>query len=150
MIKRRRLLLGGLGIAVVAGIGALGVGRVVTESEIASAVRRRLSFLHLEEEGLHAFAKDQIATLLAKRPSWKRLKSRLRTTFAKPVVVNYGGANDTRTRRQRTEDYLATLYLLSSDFFVKGADVSRTVQYVNLYDPIRACSSPFARPPGQI
>jgi hypothetical protein len=146
MIKRRRFLLGGLAIVAVAGVGALGVG-YVTESQIASAVRRRLGYLHLDEAGLHSFAKDQIGTLLAKRPTWKRLKTRLRSTLSKPVVVHYGGANDTRTRRERIEDNLATIYLLSSDFFVHGADESRTIQYVNLYDPMRACGNPFARPP---
>jgi hypothetical protein len=146
MIKRRRFLLGGLAIVAVAGVGALGAG-YVTESQIASAVRRRLGYLHLDEAGLHSFAKDQIGTLLAKRPTWKRLKTRLRSSLSKPVVVHYGGANDTRTRRERIEDNLATIYLLSSDFFVHGADESRTIQYVNLYDPMRACGNPFARPP---
>jgi hypothetical protein len=147
MIKRRRFLLVGSAIVAVAGLGALGLGRIVTESEIASAVRRRLSFLHLDEAGLHSFARDQIGTLLAKRPTWKRVQTRLRSALLKPVVVHYGGSNDTRTRRERIEDNLATVYLLSSDFFVHGADESRTVQYVNLYDPMRACGNPFARPP---
>jgi hypothetical protein len=146
MIRRRRFLLGGLGIVVLAGVGLVG-GGYVTESEIASAVRRRLSSLKLDDAGLHAFAKDQIGTLLAKRPTWNRLKSRLRAALAKPMAAQYGGTNDRRSKRERIEDNLATVFLLSSDFFVKGADESRTVQYVALYDPMRACGNPFARPP---
>ena len=146
MIKRRRFLLGGLGIAAVAGLGAVGLGVIVTESEIAAAVRRRLNVLQLDTAGLHSFAKDQLGALAAKRPTWNRLKSHLRSALAKPVVTHYGISNDKRSRRERIEDNLATLYLLSSDFFLHRADQSRIVQYVALYDPLRACSNPFARP----
>ncbi len=145
MIKRRNFLLGGLGAVAFVVVGALGT-ELINEAEIAAAVRRRLSFLKLDEEGPRAFAKDKVAALLAKRPSWLRVKGRIRSMLAKPTT-HWGFSDDKRTRRQRMEDNLATLYLLSSDFFQNGADVSRTVRYVNLYDPMRACGNPFARPP---
>jgi len=44
------------------------------------------------------------------------------------------------------EERIATLYLLSSDFFQHGADLTRTIGYLGLYDPYLACSNPFARP----
>jgi hypothetical protein len=43
------------------------------------------------------------------------------------------------------EERVTTLFLLSSDFFVNGADISRPVSYVGYYDPARACGNPFAR-----
>jgi hypothetical protein len=144
MVKRRRILLGGLAVAVVAGLGVWGAD-IAAESEIAAAVRRRLPSLKLDEPGLHSFARAQIAWLLARRPTWYRVKYHLRSMFAKPVA-GYGFSDDKRSRRERLEDNLATIYLLSSDFFLNGADESRTVQYVQLYDPMRACGNPFARP----
>jgi hypothetical protein len=144
MIKRRRFLLGGLGIAAVAVLGVWGAD-IAAESEIVSGIRRRLGFLRFDDAGLHAFAKDYIRTMLAKRPSWYRWKYHFYTLFHKPVA-RWGMSSDRRSRRERMEDNLATLFLLSSDFFVKGADESRVIQYLNFYDPLRGCNSPFARP----
>ncbi len=146
MNKRRRMVLKGLGIAAVVGVGAVGIGDVVTRAEIAAAVRRRLPMLRLDEAGLHEFAKDQIAVLLAKRPSLKRVRTRIRMVLDKTPPVKFGMSTDKRTKREHLEDNLATLYLLSSDFFWKGADQSRTIKYIALYDPMRACGNPFARP----
>jgi hypothetical protein len=144
MIKRRRILQISLGIAAVAALGVWGVD-IASEAEIVSAIRRRLGFLRLDDAGLHSFAKDYISSLLAKRPSWYRWKYHIQALFRKPGA-RWGISTDTRSRRERFEDNLATLYLLSSDLFLKGADESRTIQYVSLYDPMRACGSPFARP----
>ena len=151
MIKRRRFFLGGLGIAALAAVGVWGAG-IAGESEIAAAVRRRLPFLRLDEGGLHTFAKDYIhaATLyarsrLAKRPSWFSWKFRIQSILHHPVD-GLALTHDGRTRRERLEEYWATLFLLSSDFFVTGANESRVLRYVGLYDPMRACGSPFARP----
>jgi hypothetical protein len=144
MIKRRRIiLLAALGLPVVGALGLWGAD-FATESEIVSGVRRRLSFLRFDEAGLHQFAKDYIRSLLAKRPSWYRWKLHFHTLFYKPVA-RWGISTDNRSRRERMEDNFATLYLLSSDFFVTGSDESRVIQYVNLYDPMRACGNPFAR-----
>ncbi len=144
-MERRTFLLGGLGVAVVAGLGVLGAGPAA-EAQIASLVRRRLGFLKLDEAGLKQFSKDQVSALLAKRPTWNRWKYHFLVLFTKSFT-QYGTSNDTRTRLQRTADSFATTYLLSSDFFVNGADESRTIEYTGLYDPLRPCSSPFARPP---
>lgn len=144
MIKRRGILLGALGVAATASLGLWGAD-VFTQSEIASSVRRRLSFLKLDEAGLHSFARDQVASILAKRPTWYRIKFHIRMMFSKSGP-NWGVSTDTRSRRERMVDNLATMYLLSSDFFLNGADESRSVRYVALFDPMRACDNPFARP----
>jgi hypothetical protein len=144
-MKRRRFLLGGLGVVAVAAAGIWGVD-LATESEIVSGIRRRLGFLHFDDAGLHSFAKDYIRSMLVKRPSWYRWKYHFHTLFSKPPAAQWGISNDKRTRRERLEDNFATMFLLSSDFFAKGADESRSIQYVSLYDPMRACNDPFARP----
>jgi hypothetical protein len=144
-MKRRRFLLGGLGVVAVAAVGVWGVD-LATESEIVSGIRRRLSFLRFDDKGLHAFAKDYIQSMLAKRPSWYRWKYHFHSLFSKPPAARWGISNDARSRRERLEDNFATLFLLSSDFFTNGADESRSILYVSLYDPMRACNDPFARP----
>ena len=45
------------------------------------------------------------------------------------------------------EERVVSAFLLSSDFFVNGADTSRIVRYLGFYDPLKACSNPFARFP---
>jgi hypothetical protein len=148
MIKRRRILLGGLGVAA---LGLWGAG-IAGESEIASAIRRRLGFLRLDDGGLHAFAKDYVhsvtlhaSSLLAQRSSWLQWKYRIHS-----IVRGHGNSlgltHESRTRRERMEESWATLFLLSSNFFTTGANESRVVRYVGLYDPMRACGNPFARP----
>jgi len=150
VIKRRRLLLGGLGIAALAAVSVWGAGGA-SELEIAAAVRRKLAFLRLDEAGLRSFAKDYIhfaedyaRSMLAKRPSWYRWKFRIHSLFH--PVDHLGLSHDARSRLERWEENWATMYLLSSDFFATGANEARIVRYAGLYDPMRACGSPFARP----
>jgi hypothetical protein len=151
MIKRRGFLLGGLGLAALAAVSVWGAG-VAFESEIASAIRRRLASLRIDEAGLHSFAKDYlqfaqgyVRSKLAQHRSWYGWKFHLYAMF-RGQVDRLGLSHDTRSRRQRLEEYWATLFLLSSDFFVTGANESRVVRYVALYDPMRTCGSPFSRP----
>jgi hypothetical protein len=144
MVRRRGFLFGGIGI-VAAALGVWGL-EIESEHEIASAVRRKLSFLRLDEAGLQAFATAQIAALAAKRPSWYRWKYHFHQLFVRPVA-QWGISTDTRSRRDRLEDNFATQYLLSSDFFTNGADESRVVKFVVLWDPNLPCGNPFARPP---
>ncbi len=145
MNTRRRFLLGGLAVVAVAGIGVIGFGRTAAESRIVGAVRGRLSFLKLDEAGLHAFARDQVNALLAKRPSWNRLKYHYLALFGQQFT-RYNRSNDKRSRTERMADNFASTYLLSSDFFVNGADESSVVQYRSFYDPLRPCGNPFWRP----
>jgi hypothetical protein len=144
-MKRRGFLIGGLGVIAAAAVGVFGVD-IASEWEVANGVRRKLPWLKLDEAGLHEFAKAQVSSLLAKRPTWYRWKYHFHQLFVHPAA-KWGISTDTRSRRDRLEDYFATIYLLSTDFFVNGADESRVVKYVALYDPMRACGNPFARRP---
>ena len=146
MINRRRLILGGLGVAGVAGLGAWGLGHWGLHREIVSVLHRRLSFLKLEEEGVRAFARDQTAAAFNKKiPSVARLRYHFLSTGA-PSSKRFYRSSDQRSRVARLEDTLISNYLLSSDFFSNGADESRTIKYVAYYDPMRGCQNPFARP----
>jgi hypothetical protein len=145
MATRRRFLLIASGVVVAAAVGVVGIAPSVTEAQIVSHVRRRLSFLKLDEAGLHAFAKDQVAALLAKRPTWNRMKYHFLSIFTKSFS-KYDHSSDRRSRVERMTDGFASTYLLSSDFFVSGANPAEVVHYLSLYDPLRPCGNPFARP----
>jgi hypothetical protein len=145
MATRRRFLLIAAGVVVAAAVGVVGIVPSMTESQIVTHVRRRLSFLKLDEAGLQAFARDQVAALLAKRPTWNRMKYHFFALFTNSFT-KYDRSNDRRSRIERMTDQFASTYLLSSDFFINGADAARLVRYLRLYDPLRACSNPFARP----
>ena len=145
-MKRRQFLLGGLAVVAVAGLGVIGFGRGAAEAKIVSLVRQRLSFLRLDEAGLKAFAHDHLGVLLAKRPTWNRWKYHFLSVFSKSIT-RWNTSTDKRTRSERIVDNMASTYLLSSDFFLNKADQSQVVSYISLYDPMRPCGNPFARPP---
>ena len=144
-MRRRRFLLWCGGTALLAVLGVAG-GPYLGEAEIVSHLRRRLSFLKLEEAGLQRFAHDQVATLLAKRPTWVRWKYHFLHLFSAKAFSRFDSSNDHRSRTERLVDNLAETYLLSSDFFRNGADPARLVRYVRFYDPMIPCGNPFARP----
>ncbi len=49
-------------------------------------------------------------------------------------------------RLEALEERICTAFLMSSDFFKNGADESRPVRYLALYEPTRiGCANPFAR-----
>lgn len=145
-MNRRRAILGGLVLAGVAGVGAWGLGHVGLKAEIVSILRRRLGYLKLDDTGVRAFAKDQTDAAFHKKiPTWNRLRYHLLAAAA-PSYKRFFRSADTRSRIVRLEDNLVSTYLLSSDFFLNGADESRTVKYVGYYDPLRPCQNPFARP----
>lgn len=146
MINRRRFLLGGLAAVGAAGLGVWGFGRIGLEAKIVSVLRRRLSFLQLDQEGLHRFANDQVSAIFHKRiPTWNRLRYHFLSAVA-PSFQRYYRSADTRSRVDKAEDALISTYLLSSDFLINGSDESRLVRYVAFYDPLIPCGNPFARP----
>ena len=144
-MKRRQFLIAGFGFVAVLSLGGIAFGPMAARHEIAARGRSRLSFLKLDAAGVDAFAKDQVDALLAKRPTWNRLKYHFLSVFSKSFT-RWQSSTDHRTRTQRMEDGFAATYLLSSDFFVNESDETRTIQYLSFYDPMRACGNPFARP----
>jgi hypothetical protein len=145
MISRRRLLWGTLGVVGVAVIGVGAFGKMGIEAEIVAVLRRRLSYLKLDEGGLHAFAKDQASAVVNKKiPTWNRLRYHFMSAVS-PSWTRYYSSFDTRSRITRTEDTLIQNFLLSTDFFLNGGDETRTIGYVAYYDPMRPCQNPFAR-----
>jgi hypothetical protein len=139
LIKRRALLLGSLaGACVVAGL------RFAFSSEtasIAAILHKRLDYLKLDEAGVRRFAAD-LASLHAISSSRLRMISALGPVYARSDLMQHTFLS---TGIHHGEERVVTSYLLSSDFFSNGSDESKTVNYLGLYDPLRACGNPFAR-----
>ncbi len=138
-MKRR----GFLGFSVAA-LAALGVWRYVRSSDydaIIAIIEKRLDYLKKDPEGVRAYAAE-----LARRH--EITSGRLRVvSMAKPLYEFFSLTDENRFTNNihHGEERVVSSYLLSSDFFVNGADTTRTVRYIGFYDPFHACGNPFAR-----
>jgi hypothetical protein len=139
-MKRRTLLLSGLAAA--CGLIGWKFARSTDEAAIVKVLHKKLGYLKLDADGVQRFARDLTAS---KTVSSARLRiidtagplytgSRLTADNALDNGIRHG------------EDKVVTDFLLSSDLFKNGADQTRTVHYLGLYDPMIACGNPFARP----
>jgi hypothetical protein len=139
-MKRRSFLIASAGALV----GAVGLryGFSSDSAAIAKIIRKRLSYLRIDEAGLQQFAADGVRQKLAK-------SLRVRTIDAMGDLyfhMTLSPQSRLGDKVRHTEDRVVTQFLLSSDFFINNADKNRTVRYLGYYDPMVACSNPFARP----
>jgi hypothetical protein len=111
------------------------------EQAILLVLRKRLDYLQIDPQGARAFAADLVSQRLL---SPVRLK--LIGAFA-PLYMRFGlnGHDAVQEIIRHGEERVVSNFLLSSDFFVNGADTTRVVRYLGFYDPLKACSNPFAR-----
>jgi hypothetical protein len=142
LIKRRGVLLGLTALGGLTGIVGWRFSQATPEQAIAMVIRKRLAYLRLDEAGVQRFARE-----LAAKNDIANYKLRALVAAGRLYSgVSYPGYNAISNAIRKGEDRIVTVYLLSSDFFVMGADEGRTVHYLQLYDALRACSNPFARP----
>jgi hypothetical protein len=142
LVKRRGVLLGLGALGGLAAIVGWRFSQVTPEQAIVMVIRKRLAYLRLDEPGVQRFARE-----LATKKDIGNYKLRVLAAAGRLYSdVSYPGYNAISNAIRAGEDRIVTVYLLSSDFFVMGADEGRTVQYLQLYDAMRACSNPFARP----
>ncbi|MEN9579517.1 MAG: hypothetical protein RJA70_2526 [Pseudomonadota bacterium] len=126
-----------------AALAAVLVGWRFTESTasqtnvVADLVKKKLSYLELEPEGLRQFASDYAIAMSFRY----ELKQRLaHPVYALTPLLDFMWSMEEPATRA------ALTYLMSSDFFFNGADEARLVYYVGLYDPsLVTCSNPFAK-----
>jgi len=143
-ITRRRLLeAGAIGGAL---LGSYAVFKWITgePTEIIVAIlHRRVGHLQVDTESFEVFAKDFVAW---KSEDTERLS--LLSIVALPMrLVSTYRLLPTGHPLRRLENSVVSRYLLSTDFFLYGADESREVNYLSFYDPLTAvCRNPFAQP----
>jgi hypothetical protein len=129
-----------------AGICGLIGWQFATSSEKGAIVKvlyKRLPYLKLDGAGVQQFAAAAVA-----RKENSRLKLSLLDATGPAYTHLALAPNGALTDAIRWgEERLVTEYLLSSDFFINGTDANLTVHFLGFYDPLVACSNPFARPP---
>ena len=143
MLNRRQFL-----ASIAAGVTGLVAWRYLASSEegaIVEIIQKRLSYLKLDSKGVHAFAKD-----LVKRGLVSGGKLRL-IGMAGQVYTQLSshlGHTQLAHNFKHGEERIASMYLMSTDFFRNGQDESKLVRYIEFYEPfvkIQPCSTPFAR-----
>lgn len=143
-MKRRHFLYALSGVAsLTAAVFGWRYLHMTGQDAIVSIVSRRLNYLRLDAAGLRRFAADFVATQDISGAKLRSLAASGLIDAHLPLPVTSSLAEEI----SHGADRLVTQYLLSSDFFLKGADVSREVLYIAQYDPVRACGNPFARRP---
>jgi hypothetical protein len=138
-MNRRNVFL--LGLTGIAGLVGLRLAISSDEDAITDVLRKRLAHLLLDEQGLKTFARD----LASKH---KVASSRLLlVSAAAPIYsrISFDGQSALSHSIRHGEERIVTDYLLSTDFFINGADESRLIRYLGYFDPMKACANPFAR-----
>ncbi len=138
-MKRRYFLLSRL--ARVCGLAGWCFARSTDEAAIVKVVYKKLGYLKLDAAGVQRFARALAASHTI---SGARLRI---TDAAGPLYTrpDLSADNQLDNAIHQGENRVVTLYLLSSDFFKKGADRNRTVDYEHYYNPLIACGNTFAR-----
>lgn len=144
---RRRLLLGGtLGVGAAFALYSGGwwyfkVREPDPTDIILAVLRRHLDKLIVKEEDLIAFAE-------AIREKHAHSKTLAWMGMVGPVyqrVDVFSLSSASRAKMRRFEDEIVSEFLLSTDFFHRGADESRELRYLGVFDPYKwKCMNPFA------
>lgn len=141
-IDRRKFIFSGFAVSL--GVLAYGGYEFFTGSPddiVVSILTRRLGYLKVSKPDFIRFAKEYVASKNKKERRQLQLGSviSLPMRFFSPYEFLPQG-NPIR----RLENNVVTNFLLSTDFFLNGADESRKVTYLAFYNPlIRPCQNPF-------
>lgn len=143
-MRRRSFLFGLSGAVALAGLGAWRLVSTNQQEAMIAVLRKRLGYLRLDDADLRRFANDLVAS---GQLSPIRLKAL--AAFA-PLYehLSLTGHDLWLQAVRHGEERVTTAFLLSSDLFKNGSNTSLPVRYLGPYDPMHACSAPFARPVG--
>ena len=139
MATRRQFLnaaLGGLSVA-----SGWRYWRSNEADAVLLVLRKRLDYLQIDPQGARAFAADLVAQRLLSPTRLKLIAA------VAPLYMRLGlnGHDALQETIHHGEERVVSNFLLSSDFFINGADTTRSVRYLGFYDPLKACANPFAR-----
>lgn len=140
-MRRRSFVFSFAGLAALVGVGGWRVAKTNQQEAIIDVVRKRLGYLRIDDADLKRFANDLVA-------SHKISPIRLKALAAvSPIYEHLGltGHEGWLETVRHGEERITTSFLLSSDFFKKGANTSLPVRYLGPYDPMIPCNTPFAR-----
>ena len=108
---------------------------------VIAILRRRLGYLDVAPGDFERFAVEYVEY---KRGNAKQLAKLAAVSFPLTYVTLYRWLPMGHPLR-RLEDNVVTKFLLSTDFFLRGGDESRRIEYLSFYEPRTApCRNPFA------
>jgi hypothetical protein len=111
------------------------------ERIVMAILTRRLGFLDVDPASFEQFATEYVEY---KKSHAGKLAKLSAVAFPYTYVTLYRWLPMGHPLR-RLEDNVVTKYLLSTDFFMHGADEARRVEYLSFYEPHRApCRNPLA------
>ncbi len=135
-------------ILALATLGGVAGGRLAmadARSAIITVLRKRLSYLQLDEAGVQQFATDLAAVQAISAPKLRMIQA-VAPLYSR---IEFTGRHSFAATMRHGEERIVSSYLLATDFFQNGADETKVVRYLKLYDPVRdldACAAPFSRP----
>lgn len=142
LISRRKFLISSIAAATLLGpAGFWLTWKKTKETDIIEAIlKRRLGMLNIDRETFKIFSNEMIKH----RQSYaKQLKVLGMFSGLLSVVTPYNILPMSHPIR-RLENYTVSNFLLATDFFQNGADISREIKYLGFYDPYkRPCANFF-------
>lgn len=110
-------------------------------SVVIAILKRRVGYLKNEPGSFERFAEEYVNY---KREHLRQLARMSVIAFPFTYVTLYRWLPMGHPLR-RLEDNVVTKFLLSTDFFMHGADESRDLKYLSFYEPqLAPCRNPFA------
>ena len=130
------------GLAVACGALFAFAGRGNPDDVVVAILRRRVGFLGFDEALLREFSADYVRS----RASYERQLALLSVAALPLTYVTLYRFVPMGHPLRRLEDNVVTRFLMSTDFFLHGADSEREVEYQGFYDPLRTpCRNYIAR-----
>jgi hypothetical protein len=148
-LSRRTLLVGGGAVAAVTGlVGGAVVAKNVdpAESLIRAVLRDRFPDIQVTEDDLSRFAGDYLTHKVAQEEIWL-----LRVAGSMPGIslsdqLRGRLPSHMRDKLAAFENSVMNMFLLSTDFFLRGLEAGPVVSYVAYADPlVNPCMNPLAR-----
>lgn len=142
MDKVRRNMLKALALAPVIALTGYYVNSPGYQDLIIAAIKKRLSYLTLDQEGVKAFARDY---------SQKYKKNKLKLVAIDLTVIlneTFPWIESLDRKVTSYEDFIIAKFLKSSDFFRNGSNENKLVKYMGLdySNPYKVvCNNVFAR-----
>ena len=139
-MNRRKLIIGSVAGAVA--LAGVRLGLASPEDAVARVLHKRLDYLQLDPAGVRHFAADVL-----QRGAVSNFRLMV-IDFVGPLYTDTNVSPDGHygSALRHGEDRVVSQFLISSDFFINGADTNRVVRYLGWFNPLAACGNPFARP----
>jgi len=138
----KKLIIGGTALYV-GGWWFLKVRKGDATDYIKSALKKHLGYLKLDKDGVERFASEFQERISPGRRYWGSWVGIVGPLYS---TVDLLRITPRSKKFKEFEEDIVTMYLLSSDFFIYDADMSRTIQYIQFYDTFEVgCANPFAQ-----